>query len=155
MIQFFKMGNFCLTYMKWMNHWHRCDRTSYWSHALIKLIFHFVRADDSPIGSVIEHLSIGFFGTRRGLNLRKKEGKVQINTSTTNDLIRSQMVAKTYSTTTMYHRVIGKLKILKITTPWFIYTGSNKNWQHTAAFFNHDKFLLNLSKYNINSDISS
>ena len=54
-----------------MNHWHRRDRAPNWSHALIKLIFHFVRTDDGPIGSVIEHLSVGLFGTRCGLNEKK------------------------------------------------------------------------------------
>ena len=69
----FSHAGFFLTYMKWMNHWHRRDRAPNWSHAIIKLIFHFVRADDGPIGSVIEHLSVGLFGTRCGLN-RKKVG---------------------------------------------------------------------------------
>ena len=45
------------------------DGIAHRPHAFVELVLSLVRADDGPRGAVVDHLLVGLFGTRRGLEM--------------------------------------------------------------------------------------
>ena len=46
---------------------HGRDRAPDGSHALVELVLDLVRADDGPVGAVVQHLLVGLLGAGSGL----------------------------------------------------------------------------------------